>query len=363
MSIVPPRRNRKAAKRPRERRVSGEIVNQYREAIVGSVIAIIIEVTNFFFFEHSTAGSQIAITTAIVGILLALLRSAVQLSMNQALEPVQKLSEIVDLQSAANIAGIQSLLQRYLSVTEVEFRSVKEQIISDAAEALRRLAVEKRSATLQTADYYDWIFRQFDALRPGDYVHAVSLSSDTEWNDSQVEKKFLAKNLDAAANGAEISRIFIVEEERLANFLAIPPIQAHTVEAATGLNGYYISRRTLEKFDRRYLEEVGEGILDFNGHVGLEDRFDPDGRARGDVTMLQSDLDRMRRVYDRLMNLAEPLSESLASRSRRDTTTNANRPDDASLGSVTKILGRGLCFLGALPALILSSLALYPKRT
>jgi hypothetical protein len=306
------KRYRRAQRRSRDRRATGEVLAQYREAIVGSVIAIIIEGTNYLVFKHSTAGSQLALTVAIIGVMLALLRSAMQLSMNEALQPVRKLSEIVDLQAEANIAGIQSLLQRYLSVTEVEFRSVKEQIVNDAAEELRRLAVEKRSATLQTADYYDWIFRQFEALRPGDYVHAVSLSTDTEWNDSQVEKKFLAKNLEAAENGVEISRIFIVEEERLSRFLALPPIKAHTVEARTGLNGYYISRRSLEKFDRHYLEEVGEGILDFNGHVGLEDLFDPDGRARGQVTMLRSDLDKMLRVYERLLNLAEPLSETLA---------------------------------------------------
>ena len=302
------RRAKRAQRRSRERRASGEVLLQYREAIAGSIIAIIIELTNYFVFKHSTAGSQLALTVAIIGVLLALLRSALQMSLSEALQPVQKLSEIVDLQADANIAGIQSLLQRYLSVTEVEFRTVKEQIISDAAEELRRLAVEKRSATLQTADYYDWIFRQFDVLKPGDYVHAVSLSSDTEWNDSQVEKKFLAKNLAAAANGVEISRIFIVEEKRLAKFLTIPPIEAHTIEAKTGLQGYFISRSTLERFDRRYLEEVGEGILDFNGHVGLVDRFDPDGRARGQVTMLQSDLDKMLRIYERLLNLAEPLS-------------------------------------------------------
>ncbi|MEU4714097.1 hypothetical protein AB0F73_10675 [Micromonospora purpureochromogenes] len=284
------------------------MIAQYREAVVGSAMGIGIEFANYSLFDHSPAGSQLALTVAIVGVLLALLRSALQLFVQDALEPVEKLAEIVDLQADSNVALVEGLLQRYLSVTEIEFRPVKEQIIADATEQLRRLAVEKRSSTLQTTDYYEWLFTQFDALRPGEYVRAVSLSSDTEWNDSQLERNFLAKNLEAANRGAQVSRIFVVEDERLADFLKLPPIAAHTTEIDNGLMGYFVSRNYLQRADRDALAEIGEGFIDFNGHVALEDRFDPNGKARGDVTMLRSDLDKMRRIYQRLLNMAMPLS-------------------------------------------------------
>jgi hypothetical protein len=296
------------------RRGTGEVLGQYREAIVGSIIGVIIEFANYFMFRHSPAGSLLALLVAILGILLALLRSALQLTVQDALQPVEKLAEIVDLQAESNIGVIGGLLQRYLTVTETQFRPVKEQIVADATEKLRRLAVEKRSAALQTTDYYDWLKRELGSIRPGEYMRAVSLSSDEEWNDSQLEKNFLSWNLEAAARGALISRIFVVEEARLAAFLQIPPIRAHTVEADTGMVGYYLSRDYLQRADRDVLAEIGEGFIDFNGHVGLEDRFDPTGKTRGEVTMLPSDLDKMQRIYQRLLNMSEPLSTQLVAK-------------------------------------------------
>lgn len=308
----------------RAKRSANEIVNQYREGVAGSAIALAIEAGNYIWFEHSTAGSQLAISVAVIGVLLALLRSALQLSMQRALEPVSKLTEIIDLQAKSNIASIDGLLQRYLSVTEDEFRPVKEQIIAEAAEQLRRLAIEKRSATLQTTDYYEWLFKQFDSLRSGEYVHAVSLSSDTEWNDSQVEKNFLAKNIEVAARGAFVHRIFIIEEARLARFMQQPPIAAHTRDAGTGLYGYFVSRTYLERTDTKVLAEIGEGFIDFNGHVALEDRFDVNGQARGEVTMLRSDLDKMLRIYQRLLNMAVPLSLDLVKSTGQVPSQKAN---------------------------------------
>lgn len=323
----------------RSGRRPGEVALQYREGLAASAIAIAIEAANYAFFKHSEAGSQLALTVAIVGVLLALLRSALQLYVTQAvtplrsdvdkarvelveaLQPVRKLTEVMDLQAELNVTQLRSLIQRYSGVIEAEFRPVKEQIVNEATEQLRRLAIEKRSATLQSADYYDWLFRQFDSLGAGAYVHAVSLSSDSEWNDSQLEKNFFAKNLAAAERGVHISRLFIIERQRLPEFVKLPPIKAHTVEAQTGLDGFFIPRDLLERADRDYLASVGEGFIDFNGHVGLEDRFDPDGRARGEVTMLRADLDKMLRIYERLLNMGEPLSSRMERSVPGSTTT------------------------------------------
>ncbi|MBY8856636.1 hypothetical protein K7711_09135 [Nocardia sp. CA2R105] len=286
-----------------------EIKLQYLEGLIGAFIALVTEGANYLFFEHSRAGTQLALTVAILGLLLTILRRSIQSFIESSLTPVRKMSEIIDLQTNANVQEIQALMQIYISITEEEFRFVNEQIISDAEQQLRRLAVEKRSSTLQSSDYYDWIFKQFDNLKEGDWVRAASLSSEIEWNDSQLERNFLAKNIEAGARGVKIDRIFVIDPATLPKFTQLYPIQQHLAGRNPGVNGYIVNRTTLEKEDPALLRDIREGILDFNGRVGLEDIFSSGGGTRGEVTMHEPDLLRMRRVFDRLMYMAAPMPE------------------------------------------------------
>jgi hypothetical protein len=290
---------------------SSEVSNQYVEGLAGAAIAIAIELVNVFAFGHSNVGSVLAIGVAVIGLLLTVTRRALESFFQETFKRVDKLAEIADLSASSNVSSISALLETYLQVGESEFAAVKQQVVSEAAVKLRRLAIEKRSPTLQTADYYAWLFRQFEKVGPGDYIHAVSLSSEAEWNDSAVERNFLQKNLDAASAGVLVSRIFIVPANALEAFIALTPIAAHTTEDENSLSGFYISRDELEKDDRDLLLAIGEGFIDFNGRVALEDRFEQDGRARGEVTLHPSDLERMQVMFVNLLNLAEPLSRNL----------------------------------------------------
>ena len=287
---------------------------QYREGICAAVIGIIIEGVNAIFFKNSGEGTLLAVAIALIGLLLTITRFALQTFFKETFTKVEAMAKIIDLSVHTKTDLVKDLLDAYIRVTEEEFREVKEHIVTEASEKLRRLSTEKRSPTLQTTDYYSWLFRQFDdnRLGEGDYIHAVSLASDTEWNDSQEEKNFLDKNIAAAQRGVEVARIFIAKESDLPHLLSLPPIDLHTVEVDNKLDGYYVSREHLEKSDRDFLASIGEGFIDFNGRVALEDRFDQIGRVRGEVTLHRGDLHKMKSIFEKLKYMAKPLRINLA---------------------------------------------------
>lgn len=292
----------------------------YREAVVAAIIAGAIELANALLFtkhgESTAPGAALALAVAGVGLMLTVHRHSLQSHIANNLARIDRMADLIDIAVESDTAVLTGVFQAYARVTESEFREVKDQLLSNTIEQLRKLEIEKRSDTLGTLDYYEWLFRAFDNLGRDEYMHAVSLSSDTEWNDSELEKKFLQKNLDAAAAKAQVSRIFVVPPTRLEAFIDIPPIAAHCVENDNGLNGYYVDRSQLEASDAALLKAIGEGFIDFNGRVGLEDIFDLDGGVRGQVTLNPSDLTRMGRIYDRLQNMAVPLSHALVAPKR-----------------------------------------------
>jgi len=284
---------------------------EFREAVVGAVTALVTEAANFFLFDHSEAGSVLAIAIAVVGLLLSVMRQSLQVYFSERFSRIDKLAQITGLSLSSDVASVSDLLRAYLAVGEQELSGLKQEIVVEATTKLRRLAMEKRSALL-SADLYAHLFQQLDNCRSGDHVHAVSLSSEVEWNDSQVERNYLEKNREAAGRGVEVSRIFVVESGALSRFLSLPAIVEHTVESTSPLRGYFVSRGQLEHDDRELLMAIGEGFIDFNGRVAFEDRFDPAGRVRGVITVLPADLERMRSIYGKLQNMAVPLSRGLA---------------------------------------------------
>lgn len=303
---------------PRDENTRRSFLWQWIEPVVGLILAVVIEIVNVLFFK-SSAGWVLGVGIAIGSLLLALQRMAIErevtgeatkirAELRSETEPIRALSEYVDLTQVANYEPLTDLTNRYASITEIEFAPVKKQMVEDTIEKLRRLAIDKRSPTLRTGDYYDWLFTEFGRLKSGEYVHAVSLSSEEEWNDSELENNFLQANIEAGERGVKVTRIFVVPSGRLKEFIKLPPIVLHTQESPTPLIGYRIRREELEKYDPGLLKEINEGFLDLNGRVGLEDMFDQSGQARGDVTMLPQDLKRMNALFNKLMNLAKPLS-------------------------------------------------------
>ncbi|MEU4384453.1 hypothetical protein [Promicromonospora sp. NPDC023805] len=280
------------------------------EGVIGGIAGAVIEVANLAFFANSSAGLALGVGALIGGLLLSVQRSAIERMVESELAPLRKVESYVDISSTASYEPFASIVQRYASITEVEFESVKSKIVAEAHDRMRALAIDKRSPTLQTGDYYEWLFRQFGQTQRGEYVHAVSMSSEEEWNDSDLETNFLEANVKAAERGVDVTRIFIVPTSRIAEFVRIPPIVAHTDESEVPLRGLWVRLEHVERYDPNLLRSLGEGFLDFNGRVGLEDRFDPFGEARGDVTMLPADLRRMRKQFEQLQKMAKPLTQN-----------------------------------------------------
>lgn len=294
---------------------------QWIEPLAGVLIAVIIEVANSLWFHSSAPGWVLGVGVALGSLLLALQRVAIERrvleetqnvreELNRETKPIRALSQYVDLTQVANYEPLSDLASRYASITEIEFAPVKKQLVEEAIDKLRRLASDKRSPTLRTGDYYNWLFTQFGQLKPKDYVHAVSLSSDEEWNDSALERNFLEANIDAGRRGVDVIRIFIIPDDRITNFVKLEPINHHTVESDTPLKGYRVRQEELQKYDPKLLKAINQGFIDFNGRVGLEDKFDQEGEVRGEVTMLPQDLKRMNDIFTKLMTMAKPLSIS-----------------------------------------------------
>ena len=101
--------------------------------------------------------AELAGVTAVIGGFQAVSRIALTRTLSSEMIAVKKLAEAVDLQKECSITGIQQMLLLYLQVTESEFRSVKETIISEATDKLRQLAHERSSPELATGDYYSWL--------------------------------------------------------------------------------------------------------------------------------------------------------------------------------------------------------------
>jgi hypothetical protein len=282
------------------------------EALVAAAIGITLEILNAALFENSHGGIALGVAVAVGGVLFSLQRLALEKSFEKELEPLKRLKDYVDLSSTVKYAELATIIASYAAITETEFKPVKQQILVETADQLRALEISKRSSTLSTSHYYNWLFQQFTQLHKKEYVHAVSLSSEEEWNDSDLEKNFLKVNIEAGKRGVDVSRIFVVKGSEISKFVSLPPIVAHTQESPIKLKGYWVRREQLEKYDAQLLLALGEGFIDFNGRVGLEDRFDPFGAARGDVTMLEEDLRKMKTQYENLMKMAVPLSTQLS---------------------------------------------------
>jgi NAD(P)-dependent dehydrogenase (short-subunit alcohol dehydrogenase family) len=172
----------------------------------------------------------------------------------------RELTPLGRLGTPGEVAGVVSfgvsggLLQRYLTVTETQFRPVKEQIVADATE---NCAGSRWKALRGVAD--DRLLRLVEAgtgRDPAGRIHACGLTVHRRG----VERLAAGEELPVVEPGSRGTR------------------RPHLPD----LRGYYLSRDYLQRTDRDVLAEIGEGFIDFNGHVGLEDRFDPTGKTRGD---------------------------------------------------------------------------------
>lgn len=269
------------------------------EAIVSGFLGIIFLVW---------VGLDLAEITWIVGALLSLTRYALVTKFEAELLPVRTMSQVLDLQRKLPSDEFQELVRKYLEITEPEFSSVKESVVSECLNRLDKLAREKTSEVLETGDYFNWLFPALEAANEGDEIWAISMMMDIEWEESQPEETFLELNLAAADRGVAVERIFVVRREQYGTLLSNKYIKGQYDHIGTHLHLLVAEREYLERRDPRLLEALGDGLIGVNDRVVLVDVSAPEG-FRGYVTMNTAEILRRRRLYNNLRVNARPMQE------------------------------------------------------
>ncbi|MFO0936225.1 MAG: hypothetical protein U0798_06895 [Gemmataceae bacterium] len=163
------------------------------------------------------------------------------------------------------------------------------------------MAQEKKSDPLTTGDYYTWLLRILEDLKPGSSIWAISMMLECEWDGSVAEERFLELNIQAAKSGVHVKRIFIVKAAQKTNFANNPGVVAHLQNYDLKfLNAMVIEYETLAKLDPNLLKKVGDGFLAFDERVALIDEVAPEGGLRGSVVMMPSEILQLKRIFDSL---------------------------------------------------------------
>jgi hypothetical protein len=130
----------------------------------------------------------------------------------------QYAAESLSEQLARQTANFHQVLQWsnvYLQAEQNDPDNMRRSILSDAMKKLKDLS-EGRFELRGEDAYYDWLSSRFTSpsLKK---VRAVSFRRMTNYETSAREKAFLRQNVDAAARGVVIERIFIVSPDEFLN--------------------------------------------------------------------------------------------------------------------------------------------------
>jgi hypothetical protein len=132
-----------------------------------------------------------------------------------------------------------------------------------------------------------------------------------EWDESPAERTFIRDNLDAAARGVFVERIFVVPRSEIPKLSSNQAIKAQLDGAGKFLNPMVVEREYLEGHDPQLLKQLGDGLLAVDMRVVLIDVLSPEG-IRGYVTMNQPEIARLRRMFENLRVHARPMAEVVA---------------------------------------------------
>ena len=271
----------------------------WSETIVSAVVAII-----FLLFKKT----ELAQVSLVVGPALSFLRYNIIKKIEEEMEQVHSLASIVDLQRQISLPQFQELLKVYLEIPEEEFRLVKNSILSQAHEKLRKLAHEKKSEELPTSEYYRWLLPMLQNAVPGSRVWALSMMMDCEWDDTPAEEQFLKLNIEATKRKVILERIFVVRKTDFPLIALNKGVKAHLDNTSEFLIPWIVAREDLEVRDPGLLEKLGDGFIAFDMNVGLIDINSAAG-IRGEVTMNPADLNRLRENFENLRINARPLDQ------------------------------------------------------
>jgi hypothetical protein len=252
---------------------------------------------------------DLAKITWAIGAILAVSRLAYERKLAKELEPVLKLTEITDLTQECSVDELRNLQRVYLTITEPEFRPVKDLIVADSLDALMKLANDKISEPLAAGEFYGWLLPMIDKASSGSKIRALSVMMQTEWDDSPTERRFLESSISAARRGVLIDRVFVIDEGSAPDALKSPAIRAHAQEEEpANFRGHLVDRNYLQRQDANLYTRLGDGFIAFDERVALVDIASPDGLARGKVVMGSAELGRLLRLHEQLLLHSEALS-------------------------------------------------------
>jgi hypothetical protein len=277
----------------------------YLELIVGTGLVLALLVLHQTELMHITG-----VVTALLAVQKFSLRYSVEQAQERILrefEPLHRLELILDLEAQESVYTLEVLTKTYFGITQPELRQVKDRMLRDALDRMRQLAVRKTSEELSTGEYYEWLLPMLRDVKRGEKVIAVSLMFDTEWDDSEVERKFIEENIAASRRGATVDRVFVVPEANVEAMLDNAGVGSHRPRSGTGMSGSYATREYLERHDPELLRKVGDGFILIGDRVALVDRFGPNGEARGYVTLNPSELGSLATAHQRLKNMSRAL--------------------------------------------------------
>jgi hypothetical protein len=216
------------------------------------------------------------------------------------------LAEIVDINTGKRQDELRELIDLFFRITEPDFSLVRSKIVGEAKAELSMLANQKRSNSLVTGEYYNWLLPMIQSAPPGSHIWAVSMLLDCEFDDSPEERSWLQYHLKAIARGVIVNRIFVAPVAEIAGLRNVSAIAAQ-VEAAGDQAIRVVAKERLHRLDPDLLHRLGDGLIAFDSRVVLVDEHSETGTARGWVSMSQEEIRRRRADFDSLTALSAPL--------------------------------------------------------
>jgi len=167
--------------------------------------------------------------------------------------------------------------------------------MDDVLSLMRSLAVMQRTPSLTAGSYYEFLIPLIDQAAPGSGIWAISTMMTVEWTDDPFEEDFLRANLQAAARGVNIERIFVVRASDRVEALNLPAVLAQL--ANPEISTWVAIRDNVARHDRELLSRIGTGIIAFDDDLVLVDEHSDTGEARGYGQTRPEEVARWRRLY------------------------------------------------------------------
>ena len=124
-----------------------------------------------------------------------------------------------------------------------------------------------------------------------------------EWDDSEVEQRFVELNQCAAERGVTLRRVFVVKDADRDYLESNEAISWHF--GRSNVSGYVMVHENLKRQDPKLLKKLGDGFIAFDRRVALIDLHSVDGSARGIVTMSSQEISSLYNSFEQLCLLAK----------------------------------------------------------